>query len=183
VRNPRLVNGYRESLIAFAFAAVATLGQQGIGTSPFGYGVTGSVYGGSSDFTTVILVGGSGSSNVKFTCVPIARLLLVSPCSGTTPQNVRVSLDSNVVLNYMPGIYKNIEVRFSTVDQTPVSYASAFVTVTLNFPPGPVIGAVVSAASLQPSISPGEIVSIFGSSLGPPVLSSQPLNGVYPTFF
>jgi uncharacterized protein (TIGR03437 family) len=37
---------------------------------------------------------------------------------------------------------------------------------------------------MQPSISPGEIVSIFGSSLGPPILSSQPDDkGFYPTFF
>ena len=37
---------------------------------------------------------------------------------------------------------------------------------------------------MQPAISPGEIVSVFGSDLGPPILSSQPdSDGLYPTFF
>lgn len=62
---------------------------------------------------------------------------------------------------------------------TPVNF-----TVT---PPGPVIETVVNAASFSggspvPTISPGEIFSIFGSGLGPAVLvEAVPTAGAFPT--
>lgn len=62
---------------------------------------------------------------------------------------------------------------------TPVNF-----TVT---PPGPVIESVVNAASFSggspvPTLSPGEIFSIFGSGLGPAVLvEAVPTGNVFPT--
>lgn len=64
--------------------------------------------------------------------------------------------------------------------------ASAPVDFTVT-PPGPVIQAVVNAASFHndnptPVLSPGEIISIFGSGLGPGVLlEAVPTGGVFPT--
>ncbi|MBI5282335.1 MAG: hypothetical protein HY858_11685 [Candidatus Solibacter usitatus] len=57
-------------------------------------------------------------------------------------------------------------------------------TLTLREPPPPAVGAVVNTASLQPVISPGGIISIYGENLGPPVLSPE-FNGegLYPTTF
>jgi uncharacterized protein (TIGR03437 family) len=62
--------------------------------------------------------------------------------------------------------------------------ASAPVNFTVN-PPGPYIDTVVNAASFAtaspPNIAPGEIISIFGSGLGPSsVLLAAPSNGVFP---
>jgi uncharacterized protein (TIGR03437 family) len=64
----------------------------------------------------------------------------------------------------------------------PASNAIAF-TVT---PPGPQIETVVNSASfaagVNPTISPGEIISVFGSALGPATaILATPTNGVYPT--
>ncbi len=63
--------------------------------------------------------------------------------------------------------------------------ASAPVDFTVN-PPGPYIDTVVNAASFAaaspPNIAPGEIISIFGSGLGPSaVLLAAPSGGVFPT--
>lgn len=64
------------------------------------------------------------------------------------------------------------------------SSAAADFTVT---PPGPLIQTVVNAASFTagspvPTVSPGEIISIFGSGLGPATLiEAAPSGGVFPT--
>ncbi|MEZ5402143.1 MAG: hypothetical protein R2729_20890 [Bryobacteraceae bacterium] len=48
--------------------------------------------------------------------------------------------------------------------------------------PPPAVGAVVNTASFQPVISPGALVSLFGTSLGPPLLATQyDSTGRYPT--
>lgn len=62
--------------------------------------------------------------------------------------------------------------------------ASAPVNFTVN-PPGPYVDSVVNAASFAtaspPNIAPGEIISIFGSGLGPSsVLLAAPAGGVFP---
>lgn len=72
-----------------------------------------------------------------------------------------------------------------TVTNTPQP-ASTAVNFTVT-PPGPLIATVVNAASFAtgspaPTISPGEIISIFGSGLGPAaLLQAAPANGVFPT--
>ena len=63
--------------------------------------------------------------------------------------------------------------------------ASAAVNFTVNAP-GPYLDTVVNAASFAtaspPNIAPGEIISIFGSGLGPSsVLLASPTSGVFPT--
>ena len=76
----------------------------------------------------------------------------------------------------------NLNVTVTNSPQ-PASNALAF-TVT---PPGPLIQAVTNAASFQaysssPDIAPGEILSIFGSGLGPSqLLMATPSGGFYPS--
>ena len=49
-------------------------------------------------------------------------------------------------------------------------------------PPPPAVTAVVSVATLQPDISPGELVSIMGTNLStPPITSQYDGSGLYPT--
>ena len=76
----------------------------------------------------------------------------------------------------------NLNVTVTNSPQ-PASNALTF-TVT---PPGPLVQAVTNAASFeaylgQPQIAPGEILSIFGSGLGPSSLQmATPSGGFYPT--
>ena len=55
-------------------------------------------------------------------------------------------------------------------------------SLTLSSPPPPRVTAVVSAATFQPAISPGEVVSVFGDNIGPLPVSAQFSDaGLYPT--
>ena len=89
--------------------------------------------------------------------------LSANPSSGTTPATVTVSL-LPIVLSWAYGGYYNI-VGITTSDGggTPVR-----VNLNVNLPPPPVVTSILNATSLQPGISPGAIVSIFGEHLGPP---------------
>jgi uncharacterized protein (TIGR03437 family) len=108
------------------------------------------------------------------------NFVVVSPASGTTPSEVPVGLNRDVLRGMGPGTYA-LQVVFSTVDQSPPSLAAVLVILRLHAPPAPVIGSVLSSASLQPTISPGELVSIFGTNLGPLISSTQyGVTGQYP---
>jgi uncharacterized protein (TIGR03437 family) len=100
--------------------------------------------------------------------------LLVNPISGTTPLELSVSVNpSSLATNTYRGT-----ITISAGDQsvTPIVIP---VTLTVN-PAGPAITSVVNAASFATgSVAPGEIVTIFGSGLGPetgvPWTSSGPI--------
>ena len=125
----------------------------------------------------------SGGAKVKYKLygfVPGSadQLLVVSPSSGTTPQQVTIGINPNAV--GAPGTYKII-VYISTVDQTPASIAPYSLTVTLFTAAAPVIQSVVNAASFAPSITPGAEVSILGTNLGPTATGVFDSTGTYPT--
>jgi uncharacterized protein (TIGR03437 family) len=87
--------------------------------------------------------------------------LSVSPLYGTTPATLTVNVNptSLVVGTYYGSI--------STIN-TQVCCSPIVVPVTLTIQP-PTITAIVNAASfLNQAISPGEVVSIFGTAIGPP---------------
>ncbi len=88
--------------------------------------------------------------------------LLVNPISGTTPLELSVSVNpSRLATNTYRGT-----ITISAGDQsvTPIVIP---VTLTVN-PAGPTITSIVNAASFATgSVAPGEIVTIFGSGLGP----------------
>jgi uncharacterized protein (TIGR03437 family) len=109
------------------------------------------------------------------------NFVFVSPSSGTAPgANVGIGLNPNIVAYLPPGGYA-VQVVFG-IPGDPASVAGPVVQLSVTPPPPPAVTSVVSAASLQPSISPGELVSIFGANLGTPPISAQYNDsGLYPT--
>ena len=114
----------------------------------------------------------SSGANIPFnaTFTPNASIanrgnfVTVAPASGTTPATLTVALNSALVSSFPPGAYSG------TVDiSSPgIGSQSVVVTVTISPAPTPVVMAIANAASIQAGpISPGEIVSIFGSGVGP----------------
>ena len=142
-----------------------------------GLSVVGDVYGNTLGALNLYLTGSDSDApaNLKFTCRPGMNrgTLLATPCSGTTPQTVRITIDPGTAGVY-PGTY-HTQIIFTDPSDSSVFGTTAFIDVTFRPVAPPVIGAVVSAASLQPSISPGEVISVFGSSLGAPFLAA-PVN-------
>jgi uncharacterized protein (TIGR03437 family) len=93
--------------------------------------------------------------------------LSVSPTSGTTPATLLVSVNPT---GLAAGAYSG------TVTVT-ASGAKQTISVELFVNPQISAGGVVNAASLKPGpIAPGEIVTFFGSGLGPVTLTTFQLN-------
>ena len=110
-----------------------------------------------------------------------ANIFFLSASSWTTPATLFVGVNQSVLAQSRPGI-QFLELYFSTTDQSPVSQVPVVLNVRLDAPPPPTIQSVVSAASYQPTISPGEFVSIFGANLAPPRGSTAyGITGAYPT--
>jgi uncharacterized protein (TIGR03437 family) len=108
------------------------------------------------------------------------NFVVVIPASGTAPAFVGIGLNPNVVA-YLPAGHYEAAVQFAAPGQSP-PYAAAVVELTVMPPSPPAVTSLVSAASLQPAISPGEVISIFGAHLGTPPLSAQyDGTGLYPT--
>jgi uncharacterized protein (TIGR03437 family) len=88
--------------------------------------------------------------------------LFVNPTSGSTPLELNVSVNPN---GLPPGAYPGS----ITVTASDVSVAPLQIPVTLTVTPAvPTIASVTNAASFAPGpVAPGEIVTLFGSVLGP----------------
>jgi uncharacterized protein (TIGR03437 family) len=108
------------------------------------------------------------------------NFLIVSPSTGTTPLEVQVGVNPDSVANSFPGSGP-VFLRFTTVDQTPPSTPPVVVRVTITTPDPPVIRSVVNAASLAPVITPGAVVLIRGTSLGPNISARLDQTGLYST--
>ncbi len=110
------------------------------------------------------------------------NFLTVTPASGTTPATITLSVNASVASTLAAGTYTgDVQVSSGTG-------AVQTIKVTLVVSPAgtPVVLSVNSGASLQPgSVSPGEIVTIFGNLIGPATpatgTSFTPTNGVVPT--
>jgi uncharacterized protein (TIGR03437 family) len=115
----------------------------------------------------------------------VPNFLIVSPSAGTLPawpqgDSVWVALNPKIV-PYMPAHKYTETLQFAVTGQTSPS-TGVIVTLTLNSTTLAAIQSVVNAATLQPAISPGAIVSIFGSGLGTAPVTGQPnAAGLYPT--
>jgi uncharacterized protein (TIGR03437 family) len=108
--------------------------------------------------------------------------LVVSPSSGVAPATVYIALDPNTV-PYLPAGAYGVNVEFTAVQSTaPVPGCSFFVDLSLTRYGPPNITSMVSSATFQPAISPGELVSIFGANIGtPPLNGTFDQTGLYPT--
>ncbi len=106
----------------------------------------------------------SGSSGLAFTATASSsgNWLAVSPTAGTTPASLSVSVSP---ASLTAGTYTGT----ITVAGTGSASGTTTITVTLTVTaPFPTITSVGSAASyLGGSLSPGEIITIFGTSIGP----------------
>jgi uncharacterized protein (TIGR03437 family) len=138
-------------------------------------------------FSQLLTINVIGADKVRFKLTAVnptrngPNFVVVSPSEGTAPTDVLIAANLNVIQYLPPGEY-GLTLVFSTVDAPSSSDCLAVVQLTLFAPPPPAVTSVVSAASLQPAISPGEVVSIFGANIGtPPVSSQYDYTGLFPT--
>lgn len=99
--------------------------------------------------------------------------LVATPSNGFTPFFVNVSVNP---AGLRPGTYKG----FVSISTTTPGLAPFSVPVTLNYGlGGPAIAGITNAASFaQGAVSPGEIVTLFGSGIGPSALVASHVNAV-----
>ena len=106
----------------------------------------------------------TGGSGLTFTATASSagNWLAVSPTSGTTPASLSVSVSP-------AGLNANTYTGTITVTGTGTATGTTTINVTLTVTaPRPSITSVASAASyVGGSLSPGEIIAIFGTNLGP----------------
>jgi uncharacterized protein (TIGR03437 family) len=109
----------------------------------------------------------SGSSpSLSFTAIASSSTgwLSVTPTSGSTPATLSVSANQ---ANLSAGTYNGTITVNGTNGATGTSTVNVTLTVT---PPLPTINTVVNAASYATgAVSPGEIISIGGSAIGPAI--------------
>jgi uncharacterized protein (TIGR03437 family) len=84
--------------------------------------------------------------------------LIISPSSGVTPATISVSLTTDLIRILYPGA-NNLELSLYGLNVP--------LTVNLAAPPPPVVTAVLNAASFEPGVSPGSLISVFGEHIGP----------------
>ncbi|MGH9660450.1 MAG: hypothetical protein ACRD96_18010 [Bryobacteraceae bacterium] len=157
--------------------------------SPGRIEISGSVFGEVFQIGRVSVLG-TPNENVKFKIDRVVlgnneptNLIIVRPTSGTTPAFVRVGPNPNVTRHMRPNNFA-VNVYFTTVDQSPPSTGAATVVLSVSGRAAPSIATIVNTASFLPGVSPGGLVSILGSKLGPPVLASEyDIEGLYPTTF
>jgi uncharacterized protein (TIGR03437 family) len=120
------------------------------------------------DSQTVQVTSTTTGTSVPFTAsyVPSSggNFLTVTPSSGNTPAVLTLAVNAAVSSTLSAGTYTG------TVQVSSGTGAVQTVGVTLLVSPAgtPVVLSIVSGASLQPgSVSPGDIVTIFGNGIGP----------------
>lgn len=105
--------------------------------------------------------------------------IVLVPSSGATPAALTVGWNPLVEAQLKPGLTYS-EYPLFTVGQG--TAGGCRVDLVIPSEPNPTIQSVVNAASLQPSLSPGALVSIFGSHLTGPTLSTNyDFTASYPT--
>ena len=116
----------------------------------------------------VVHVTSTGSVTFNATFTPGASIanrgnfITVTPASGTAPATITLGVNSTILATLPQGTYTG------TVTISSPGIASQTVAVTLTVGAPPAITAIVNAATLQPGPSaPGEIISIFGTNVGP----------------
>lgn len=125
----------------------------------------------------------ASTSSVSYNAVAVAPpgstngviFATVTPTGGTTPATLTVSLNQSVVSTLAAGSYTDLINLTST--STPGSTQSIPVTLTITTPGPPAIAAIVNGASFQVgAVSPGEVITIFGTNIGPSTPAGLTLN-------
>jgi uncharacterized protein (TIGR03437 family) len=113
-------------------------------------------------------LGTSNASNVAYSIninsASGGNFFSVTPASGNTPQTLTISLNQAQVATLQPNTYTGT----ATISSGSLQTVAINVTLTVTAPPPPVLTTVVNAATQQPgAISPGEIITIYGTNVGP----------------
>ena len=137
----------------------------------------------------VVQVTSTGSATFTATFTPAASIanrgnfITVTPASGTAPATLTLGVNSTILATLPQGTYTGTV----TVSSPGIANQTISVTLTVGPASGPAVMAITNAASLQAGpIAPGEIVSLFGTNIGPSspaggVLFSLTANGMVPT--
>jgi uncharacterized protein (TIGR03437 family) len=98
--------------------------------------------------------------------IALGPFVTISPTSGNTPATLTLTLNTAVVTQLAAGNYSGNVVISSP--NLPGGNVMIKVNLTVSAATGPVIQAIVNAASFVAGpLSPGELISIFGTNLGP----------------
>jgi uncharacterized protein (TIGR03437 family) len=125
----------------------------------------------------------SSGSAVPFTATFVAgtntpaTLVTVTPASGMTPNTLVLALNPTILATLPAGTFSgNVNVSSTAI---PGGDMAIKVNVTVTPAAAASVASIVNGASFAPgAVSPGEIISIFGSNMGPtPGLGFTPLNG------
>lgn len=121
---------------------------------------------------------GSTGSVLTFNATTTDSWLRITPSTGTTPASVTITPDPSALT---PGSYTGT-VTFSSTGSTATSQKTVTVTLSITGPL-PTIASVGNAASyVGNTVSPGEILFLQGSAMGPEQLTTaSPSGGMYPT--
>jgi uncharacterized protein (TIGR03437 family) len=124
-----------------------------------------------------VQLGTSNSSAVAYTTSITAasggNFFSVAPASGNTPQSLSISMNSAVLQTLGAGTYTGTV----TISSTGLANVTIGVTLTVTSAPPPSQTVLVNAATQQPgAISPGEIVTIYGTNIGPVTAVNLTLN-------
>ena len=125
----------------------------------------------------------SGTLNWSATATSNGSWLQISPASGSTPGNLAVSVTNLSSLTPSSTPYTGtITITGTTSGGAAAGSQTINVSLTVTAPL-PTVLSVTNAASFNTgAISAGEIITIFGTSLGPSTgVSATPTNGLYPT--
>jgi uncharacterized protein (TIGR03437 family) len=96
--------------------------------------------------------------------------LAVNPASGTTPASLSVSVNP---AGLSPATYNGTITVTGTNGAQGTSIVNVTLVVTATLPPLPTITGVTNAASYATgAVSPGELVTIFGTAIGPAAAAS-----------
>ena len=98
---------------------------------------------------------------------------VVSPSKGVARTSVTVGLNPNVVPYLRPGTYLGGALFGIPGQPCPGTCAGSSLLLRLRPPPPPRVTAIVNAATLQPEIAPGTLVSILGTNLSTPPITAQ----------
>lgn len=145
-------------------------------TVSFGYQLLSNVLQGPQT-VEVTATGANVPITATFTPSTGGNFVTVTPASGSTPVTLSIALNLSVVQTLGAGSYTgNVVVSSSSL---PGVTQTIKVNLSVLGPSAPAVTSIVNGASFLPeAVSPGELVTIFGTNLGPtPGINFTPDNG------
>jgi uncharacterized protein (TIGR03437 family) len=137
-----------------------------VGTVNFGYQIGSNVLQGPA-LVQVTASGGSVPITAAYTPTTGGNIVTVTPTTGNTPVTLSIALNTSILPTLGAGTYAG-NVVVSSPNIPGGSTQMIKVNLTVTGPSAPAVTSLVNGASFLPgAVSPGELISIFGSNLGP----------------